>query len=72
MGHHVYRLDRLRLHPIERGQSPNKIGYQRKCYSSRTFGVTTQLVYFPMTARNWARYLITQAHEAQAVIGINH
>ena len=72
MGHYVHRLNGLCLYPIKRRQPPNEVGNEREPYSPKRFGVITQLIYFPAAARLWARYLITQAFEVQAVVRINY
>ena len=71
MCHHIDRLDWLRLHPVKRGEAPNKVSNECESYASQPFGITAQVICFRLAARSRARYLITHASEVQAVIHIN-
>ena len=68
MRHHIYRLDWLRLHPVKRGETPNKVSYECESYASQRFGISAQVICFRLAARSRARYLITHASEVQAVM----
>ena len=68
MRHHIVRLDWLRLHPVKRGEAPNKVSNECESYASQRFGITAQVICFRLAARSRARYLITHASEVQAVI----
>ena len=71
MRHHIDRLDWLRLHPVKRGQAPNKVSNECESYASHRFGMTAQMICFRLAAQSWARYLITHASEVQAMIHIS-
>jgi len=68
MRHHIDRLDWLSLHPVKRGEAPNKVSNECESYASQRFGITAQVICFRLVARSRARYLITHASEVQAVI----
>ena len=71
MRHHIDRLDWFRLHPVKRGQAPNKVSNECEPYASQRFGMTAQVICFRLPARSRARYLITHASEVQAMIHIS-
>jgi hypothetical protein len=71
MRHHIDRLDWLRLHPVKRCQTPNKVGNECESYASQRVGMTAQVICFRLAAQSRARYLITHASEVQAMIYIN-
>ena len=71
MRHHIDRLDRLRLHPVKRGEAPNKVSNECESYASQRFGMTAQVICFRLAAQSRARYLITHASEVQAMIHIS-
>jgi len=59
------------LHPVKRGQTPNKVSNECESYTSQRSGITAQMIYFRLAARPWARYLIIHASEVQAMSQIN-
>ena len=72
MRHHIDRLDWLRLHPVKRGQAPNKVSNECESYASQRFGMTAQVICFRLVAQSRARYLITHASEVQAMIHVTN